>query len=155
MTYCGMCGGMLVLRDREFSAMFSLMMGCCAPSQLLTYDHLGLALAAGPFLCRQTDRGGKMRDLIDHLLHNGGLKLSAAGGGLSAASGLWGRIGENHAAIASVGVVAGIAIGIVGLVIQILAARRADARARDREAREREAHAARMAALLSRRDDDA
>jgi len=96
-----------------------------------------------------------MRDLIDHLLHNGGLKLSAMGGGLSTASGLWGRIGENHAAIASVGVVAGIAIGIVGLVIQILAARRADARARDREAREREAHAARMAALLSRRDDDA
>lgn len=155
MTYCGMCGGMLVLRDREFSAMFSLMMGCCAPSQLLTYDHLGLALAAGPFLCRQTDRGGKMRDLIDHLLHNGGLKLSAMGGGLSTASGLWGWFGENHAAIASLGVVIGIAIGILGLAIQYRTARRADAHALDREARDREEHAARMAALLSRRDDDA
>lgn len=135
--------------------MFSLMMGCCAPSQLLTYDHLGLALAAGPFLCRQTDRGGKMRDLIDHLLHNGGLKLSAAGGGLSTASGLWGWFGQNHAEIASLGVVIGIVIGIVGLGIQYRSARRAAAHALDREAREREAHAARMAALLSRRDDDA
>ena len=144
-----------ILHNREFSGSFPITMGCCALAQLLTYDHLGLALAAGPFLCRQADRGGKMRDLIDHLLHNGGLKLSAMGGGLSTASGLWGWFGENHAAIASLGVVIGIAIGILGLVIQILAARRADAHAMDREAREREAHAARMAALLSRRDDDA
>lgn len=96
-----------------------------------------------------------MRDLIDHLLHNGGLKLSAMGGGLSTASGLWGWFGQNHAEIASLGVVIGIVIGIVGLGIQYRSARRAAAHALDREAREREAHAARMAALLSRRDDDA
>lgn len=76
----------------------------------------------------------------DKLAQATGQKVTLAGASLSTGSGLWGWLGDNHGELAAVGVLVGIAVGITGLVIQVIFHRR-------RERREIESHNARMAKL--------
>ena len=57
-----------------------------------------------------------------------GQKIALSGASLSTASGIWSWLGENHEIIASIGVLVGIIVGVIGLVIQARAIRRRDKR---------------------------
>lgn len=79
--------------------------------------------------------------MLDKFAEATGQKVTLAGAGVSTASGLWGWLGQNHEMLASIGVLVGIVVGLVGLSVQVISTRR-------RERREIEAHEARMARLL-------
>lgn len=64
-------------------------------------------------------------------------KVTLGGAGLSTASGLFGWLSENGSAIASLGVIVGIIVGLAGLATQITIHVR-------RDRRERREHEARM-----------
>ena len=81
-----------------------------------------------------------MQDIIQQ---NIGAKITYTGAGLSTGSGVWGWLAENHHALASLGVLVGIAVAVTGLAIQIRATRRNDQRAE-------EVHRKRMADLKAR-----
>lgn len=67
-------------------------------------------------------------------------KVTISGAGLSTASGLFGWLSENGSAIASIGVIVGIIVGLSGLATQIIIHVR-------RDRREQREHEARMRAL--------
>ncbi|MBK9427240.1 MAG: hypothetical protein IPN63_07600 [Gammaproteobacteria bacterium] len=67
-------------------------------------------------------------------------KITLGGAGLSTASGLFGWLSENGAAISSIGVIVGIIVGLAGLTAQIIIHGR-------RDRREQREHEARMRAL--------
>ena len=81
--------------------------------------------------------------MLDKLSEAAGPKITFAGASVSTGSGLWGWLGDNHGELAAVGVLIGIAVGIFGLVIQVIFHRR-------RERREIESHNAKMAKLRGR-----
>jgi len=78
--------------------------------------------------------------MIDNLAQATGQKVTLAGASVSTASGLWGWLGDNHEVLASIGVLTGIMVGLIGLTIQVITTRR-------RERREIEAHKATMERL--------
>lgn len=78
--------------------------------------------------------------MLDKLAEAAGPKITLAGASVSTGSGLWGWLGDNDGELAAVGVLIGIAVGITGLVIQVIFHRR-------RELREIESHKVRMAKL--------
>ena len=84
--------------------------------------------------------------MLDNLAQATGQKITLAGASVSTASGLWGWLGQNHEVLASIGVLVGILVGLIGLTIQVITTRR-------REQREIEAHRAAMLRLL--REDTA
>lgn len=83
--------------------------------------------------------------MLDKLAEAAGPKITLAGASVSTGSGLWGWLGDNDGELAAVGVLIGIAVGITGLVIQVIFHRR-------RELREIESHKVRMAKLRGRDD---
>ena len=78
--------------------------------------------------------------MLDKIAEATGQKITLAGAGVSTASGLWGWLGQNHEVLASIGVLVGIVVGLIGLSVQVISTRR-------RERREIEAHEARMASI--------
>ena len=78
--------------------------------------------------------------MFDSIAEATGHKITVVGASVSTASGLWGWLGQNHEVLASIGVLVGIMVGVAGLTIQLISARR-------REQREVEAHRAAMARL--------
>lgn len=78
--------------------------------------------------------------MLDKIAEATGQKIALTGASVSTASGLWGWLGQNHEVLASIGVLIGIAVGVIGLTIQVTTTRR-------RERREIEAHSAAMARL--------
>ena len=78
--------------------------------------------------------------MFDSIAEATGHKITVVGASVSTASGLWGWLGQNHEVLASIGVLIGIAVGVIGLTIQVTTTRR-------RERREVEAHRAAMARL--------
>lgn len=65
---------------------------------------------------------------MQQLTDGTGLKITATGAGLSTTSGLWMWLGYNHEALASLGVLIGIVVGVIGLVIQAIAFHRREMR---------------------------
>lgn len=66
-------------------------------------------------------------------------KVTIGGAGLSTASGILGKLAENGSAIASIGVIVGIIVGLAGLTTQIIIHCRRDRREnREHEARMRD-----------------
>lgn len=78
--------------------------------------------------------------MLDKLAEAAGPKITLAGASVSTGSGLWGWLGQNDEVLASIGVLVGIVVGLVGLSVQVISTRR-------RERREIEAHEARMASI--------
>lgn len=69
-----------------------------------------------------------MQDIIQQ---NIGAKITYSGAAVSAGSGFWGWLAENHQALAALGVLIGIAVALTGLAIQFTATRRSDRRAEE------------------------
>ena len=87
---------------------------------------------------------------LDRVAEAAGHKIALSGAGVSAASGIWGWLAENHQVIASIGVIAGIIVGVTGLIIQARAIKRRDRRETEEARRRIEAHEAAMARMRDR-----
>lgn len=87
---------------------------------------------------------GRALSISQHFTEAAALKVTVSGAGVSTASGLFGRLSENGAEIASIGVIVGIIVGLAGLTTQIVMHLRRDRREKTRDRREQVEHEARM-----------